>query len=233
MTVEHADFARFSRELDTEWFRQRLRSGMGLPPTIDEEELSRALGQADPLAEMPSRGWFEKIGDALGTWPRRIAVAAMASALVVLGVVIDRSLPISGPSVQSVELRVDTKQPPLPRFAVEPGVRLGISAPVKPESERRFQEAMSFYGAPDFGRRALPLLRAAVGADPGNDQAQFWLGVVLLLNGDTTDAIRVLEEAVRLGPGSTLYKKYLVYAYLRVGASEKALAVQTELLRQP
>lgn len=233
MTIEHADFPRFSRELDAEWLRQRVRATTALTSTIDEEALTRALGQADPLAQTAEPGWLASVAESLRPWPARLGVAGIACALVLFGIAIGRLVPTDTARVGTAPLASVSAAPPVPRYSPEPVSRLGMSAPVKPESERRFQEAMTFYGAADFGTRALPLLRAAVSADPSNDQAQFWLGVVLLLTGKNADAVPVLEEAVRLGPGSGLYKKYLVYAYLKTGASEKALALQTELLRQP
>lgn len=237
MSLDHADFARFSRELDAEWLRQRARDVVAIStPVIDEDDLARALGQADPLAETARRGWLETIAAVFGSWPARLSLAGAACALVIIGVVVGRLVPM-GPLDQSVrvsQLRGTADvQPPVPIYTPERTPRLGMTASVKPGSDRQFHEAMAFYGTSDFPARALPLLRAAVSEDPSNDQAQFWLGIALLLSGQDAEAVPALEEARRLGPGSALYKRYLVYAYLRTGASEKALALQMELLRQP
>ena len=237
MSLDHADFARFSRELDAEWLRRRARNVVAAStPVIDEDELARALGQADPLGETARPGWLEMVSAALGSWPARLSLAGAACALVLVGIILGRLAPV-GQLYQGVrvgQFRGATDvQPPVPVYTPERTPRLGMMASVKPESDRQFHEAMAFYGNPDFPARALPLLRAAVTEDPFNDQAQFWLGIALLLQGKDAEAVPVLEEATRLGPGSVLYKRYLVYAYLRTGASEKALALQMELLRQP
>jgi len=89
---------------------------------------------------------------------------------------------------------------------------------------------MARYGEADFPQRAMPLLREAIAADPGNDQAQFWLGVVLLRDGRAADAIAPLEAAARLAPADRTYKGYLLYAYLQTGARHRAQALQQELL---
>jgi tetratricopeptide (TPR) repeat protein len=236
MSREHADFARFSRELDTEWVRQRARSVMAAStPAIDEEALARELGQADPLGDHTERGWFARIADAFDAWPARLSLAGAACALIIIGVVIGHLAPLGpfGGQTRVTGLSGAPETPPVPVYSPENKRGLGMATSVKPESERRFQEAMAFYGTPDFARRAQPLLRAAITEDATNDQAQFWLGIALMLDGRDVDAVPALEEAVRLGPGSSLYRRYLLYAYLRTGAREKALALQTELLRQP
>ena len=237
MSQDHADFARFSQELDAEWLRQRVHNLVATStPVIDEDALVRALGQADPLAESPRPRWRETIAAVLGSWPARLSLAGAACALVIIGAAVGRLAPLGSldQSVRVSQLRgtMDV-QPPVPVYTPERTPRLGMTASVKPDSDRQFHEAMAFYGTADFPTRALPLLRAAVTEDPSNDQAQFWLGIALLLSGQDAEAVPALEEAIRLGPGSALYKRYLVYAYLRTGASEKALALQMELLRQP
>lgn len=57
---------------------------------------------------------------------------------------------------------------------------------------------MAFYGAADFATKALPALREAVALDGANDQAQFWLGVTLLLTGAQQQRELPLAEARRV-----------------------------------
>jgi tetratricopeptide (TPR) repeat protein len=252
----------FSRSLDEEWLRRRLQEIFpegGRCPEPEElsayasgllgEESRRAivvhLGECPDCAglvrEMERAAEMLEVSDPLSTarrgstgvlrelltfWPARLALAGAACAVLVLGLVLGWML--TGPR----ELRV-TLLPPLPSYDARQLPSLGIGADVKPEADRRFRDAMALYGAPDFVRRALPLLREAVALDPEHELAQFWLGVALLREGRHGEAIAPLEAAVRLAPGSVIYKQYLAWAYLRTGATDKALVLQTELLKRP
>lgn len=227
MTNEERDFDAFARRLDDEWRRERLRQAV--PPPVGaraEAELLEALDRADPLGA--PGGWLTTLREAFGTWPARLLFAGVACAFLVLGLVLGRATTERQLAKGGI--------PPIPVEAPEyrPGPRtaLGIGAPVRPESERKFLEAMAFYGAPDFAAKAAPALREAVALDRANDQAQFWLGVTLLLRDRAAEAVGPLEEAVRLAPASVPYKQYLVYAYLRTGDTARALRVQTELLKR-
>jgi tetratricopeptide (TPR) repeat protein len=221
MTDDPHDFDAFARRLDDEWRRERLRQAV--PPPVGasaEVELLEALERADPLGA--TGGWMRS------AWPWRLAFAGVACACLVLGLVIGRATtdrPLARGGIPPVPVQT-------PDYT--PGTRtaLGIGAPVRPESERKFLEAMAFYGSPDFAAKAAPALREAVALDRANDQAQFWLGVTLLLRDRAAEAVPPLEEAVRLAPASVPYKQYLVYAYLRTGDTARALRVQTELLKR-
>lgn len=191
------------------------------------ERAARELEAADPLSAPSVRwGWVTPLREILTFWPARLAVAGAACAVLVVGLILGRML--SGPSAVPVTL-----VPPAPPYEVGQTPGLGIGADVKPDSDQRFREAMGFYGSPDFARRALPLLKEAVALDPTHDQAQFWLGAALLLDGKAAESIAPLEAAVKLAPGSVIYKQYLAWAYLRTGATDKALVLQTELLKRP
>jgi len=222
------DVEGFSRRLDDEWLRRRLVNTVPTPVRASEEErLVRALAAADPLGE---GGWATSLRilrDGLAFWPARLAVAGVACALVLVGVVLSRALVPPSP----VQLAA-RQAPPLPAYEPTSSRALGIGAPVKPASQQKFRDAMSRYGAPEFAMWALPLLREAVAADAANDEAQFWLGVVLLRQHKATDAVAPLAAAVALAPGNVVYKQYLLFAYLRTGALAKALALQAELLQK-
>jgi tetratricopeptide (TPR) repeat protein len=223
------NFEQFSRDLDTEWLRDRVRASLAATaaPTESEDTLATAIGRADPLAEQPSPGgWLAGILQGLGTWPGRLSFAGAAAALLLVGIGLGRILPRSAPPVVATAI-------PRPTYEPESTRSLGAAASVKPESERRFQDAMALLQAPDFVARALPMLRESVAEDATNDRAQFWLGVLLLLKGQASDSIGPLEEAARLAPGNTRYRQYLMVAYLQTGATDKALALQTELLKKP
>lgn len=253
----------FSRSLDEEWLRRRLEEAfpercpegeelsayasglvvdesrrLSLAPHIkgcadcsalvrEMERVAQELEAADPLASWPvARKWVTVFRELWTFWPARLALAGAACGALVLGLVLGRMLP--GPAGGPVAL-----VPPTPPYDARETPGLGIGAAVKPEADRRFSEAMGFYGSPDFARRALPLLREAVALDPNHEVAQFWLGATLLLGDKPRDAIAPLEAAVRLAPGSVIYKQYLAWAYLRTGATDKALVLQTELLKRP
>lgn len=244
MTVDHRDSPRFSRELDDEWLRQQVRGVLAAVETaVDEDELARELTAADPLGPARPRRWLDALREVGAGWPGRSALATATCALVLSGFIAGQVMQRPGTGISPTPVITPergpriaegpTGIPPVPIYSPEHVRRLGVTGSTSPESDQRFRDAMAFHGQPGFASKALPLLREAVALDPGNDQAQFWLGVVLLLEGRDADAVRPLEEASRLGPGSSLYKRYLLYAYLKTGALEKALGLQTELLRPP
>ncbi len=222
------EFLRFSRRLDAEWLREQLKQRVPPMSASAEATLLAELERAGPLGAAP-RGWRPALRDALGTWPGRLVFASVACAFLLVGVFFGRAtvgdrLVKGGISPTPVET---------PDYKPGQGRGLGIAGPVKPESERKFQAAMAFYGSADFAAKAFPALREAVTLDRANDQAQFWLGVTLLLTGKTAEAGPPLEEAVRLAPASVQYKQYLLAAYLRAGDLERALRVQAELMKRP
>ena len=232
----------FGRQLDDQWLREHLRRSLPPPPTDAEvEALAQAAAEADSLGEHrrvvlgrarthdDERSRFGAgLREIVAGWPGRLALAAAACTLLVIGLgfgivarpLLDRRL-------------VDFAPPPKPPYSAESRPALGVVAPVKVESERRFREAMEHYSDPDFASRALPLLRQAAEADPTNDRAQFWLGVALLLTEDARAAVPPLEAAARLAPADRQVKEYLVYAYLQSGAIDRARSLQRELLALP
>jgi tetratricopeptide (TPR) repeat protein len=227
MTDDPRDFDAFARRLDDEWRRERLRQAV--PPPVGasvEAELLEAIDRADPLDA--TGGWLSPLREALATWPARLLAAGVACACLVLGLVLGRATT----ERQVAKGGIPPTPVETPDYTPGPRTALGIGAPVRPESERKFLEAMAFYGAPDFAAKAAPALREAVALDRANDQAQFWLGVTLLLTDRPAAAVPPLEEAVKLAPARARYKQYLVYAYLRTGDTARALRVQTELLKR-
>lgn len=226
MSQHDLDFERFSRELDAAWLRQRLHTTMSASRAgIDEAPLLRELEDADPLAAPPRRNVITALREVCAFWPGRLVLATAALLLLLIGSQLGRMVQgRPGSRVAAI--------PPRPIYVPDDGGErtLGIAASVKPASKAKFREAMRFYSSADFSDQALPLLREAVAEDPANDEAQFWLGVVLLLKGRGADAIPALEAAVRLAPRQPAYKQYLLFAYLQTGAVDKATALQADLL---
>lgn len=231
--------ARFIRELDAEWLRQELSAS--LPASdVDEQELLRALIAADPLA--PRRRWLDALGEVVAAWPGRLVVAGATCALVVAGFFGGQALqrPVTGVPPTPVitperSIRIadgPTGVPPAPTYTPERSRRLGATGAGR-ESDETVTRAMTFYGQPDFATRAVPLLREAIALDPQNDRAHFWLGIAMLLDRRAAQAIPSLEEASRLAAQSLVYKRYLLFAYLATGTTDKALALQAELLKTP
>jgi tetratricopeptide (TPR) repeat protein len=228
------DFEQFSRRLDEEWRRERFRTL--LPPPVAPSEpamLLDELDRADPLARFSARPWLVALREAFQMWPARFAFVSVACAILVIGFALGHVT--TGPSASRVAVG-PIPPTPVAKPDYKPDIgrsALAIGSSVKPESEKKFREAMAFHNTPEFAARALPLLQQSVALDSNNDQAQFWLGVALLLEDKTAEAISPLEDAVRLAPRSTPYKQYMVFAYLRNGEIAKALRVQNELLKQP
>jgi tetratricopeptide (TPR) repeat protein len=233
VSPQRRSFQQFSNDLDAEWLRERIRASLATTTDAAEEDaLATAIGRADPLADAPRGGadaprggWLGGILDALGTWPARLSFAGAAATLVLIGVGVGRVVAPSTP-------RITTAAIPRPTYEPDQTRPLGAAPAVTPESERKFRDAMALLEAPDFAARALPLLQGAVAEDAANDRAQFWLGVVLLLKGQAADSVGPLEEAARLAPASSRYRQYLMVAYLQTGATDKALALQTQLLER-
>lgn len=193
----------------------------------EEEATAREISRTGPGSEAPRPVWLDAMRQVLGSWPGRLVVATSLVAFLVAGFFVGR-VSENGPGGHP-----PGAVPPKPVYVAERAIRVGITAPVRAESYVKFREAMAFYGAPDFLSKALPLLREAVTADATNQEAQFWLGAVLLLERKPVEAIGPLEEARRLAPRSLQYGQYLLYAYLHTGAVDKALALQAEILRRP
>lgn len=203
--------------------------------TVGEmEQAFRGLQHANPLATRQPSGetpWWERVRSLVGITPWPVwAGATVAIAIAFVAGLLAREIFFTPVVLQppSEALRIAKpafiSRPELPAF--------GIAPAYKPEAEKVFREAMAFYAEPDFPEKAIPRLRQAVAIDPAHDQAQFWLGIAYLLKNETKAAIRPLEEAVRLTPGKTEYKQYLAWTYLKLGENEKALSLQTDLLRK-
>jgi hypothetical protein len=160
-------------------------------------------------------------------WPARLGLIAVACVLVFIGF----GLGAATRALVGRPSGISSAPPPKPAYRPDSSHALGIVPGIKQASEQHFQEAMKHYADPDFARRAVPLLRAAVEADETNDRAQFWLGVALLLGGEGPAAIAPLQAAQRLAPADAQVKAYLIYAYLETGAFDHAQTLQRELLR--
>ena len=228
------DFEHFSRRLDEEWRRERLRTLAPSPITPSEETaLLEELNRADPLGSFPRGAWLWGLRDAFQMWPARLAFASAACAILVVGFVAGRAT--IGPNASRVAVG-RTPPTPVEKPDYKPeGDRgaLAIGAPVKLESVDKFREAMAFHNTAEFATKARPLLRESVALDATNDQAQFWLGITLLLEKKAPEAIDPLEEATRLAPGNRPYKQYLLFAYLQTGDVANALRIQSQLMKQP
>ncbi|MBI3825982.1 MAG: hypothetical protein HY294_08300 [Candidatus Rokubacteria bacterium] len=217
-------FARFEAALDDEW--QRAQLAARLAPAVDERALAAALERADPLAALTLPGWRPVLRAWVGSWPARLAFAAVLAVVFAVGLLVGLA---SDPRTPRL-----TAATPLPTWeGAERVATLGAAGRVRAESAQAFHAAMSLYGAADFAARALPLLRDAVASDPTNEAAQFWLGVTLLRLGEAPRAVRPLEEAARLAPANGLYRRWLVFAYLQIGAIEQALRAQAAALGAP
>lgn len=227
MTPDSDPLAAFSQRLDDEWARVRIRQAIERAPFAEETaaDVSAELLAADPLGDGSGRRWPAAIRDLLAVWPGRVAVAATVGVVLVVGVLLGRLIS-NGPAPVTIAVA-----PPLPAYRPQPEPGLGLVPPTRRESAQKFREGMAQYGQADFVRRALPLLREAATADATNDQAQFWLGVVLLQDGRPHEAVAPLEAAVRLAPADRTYKGFLLYAYLQTGRADRALALQQDLLR--
>lgn len=191
------------------------------------EAHSASLIRADPLAAAaPPKSRRQRLTAFFDLLPAPACavlalVAGLGAGLFLHPAIIDRRVETPGGAFRISK--------PLPPPAVKRET-LGIAPSVNAEAEALFRDVMSFYGDPDFASRAIPKLRAAVAAAPLFDQAWFWLGVAYLLREEPATAIPLLEKAAELAPGSREYKQYLVWAYLKGGSLDKALAVQTEMV---
>jgi tetratricopeptide (TPR) repeat protein len=229
----------FLGEVADEAGRRRLEShlaGCGrCRETVGEmEEVFRGLQHADPLAARRPSGetpWWERVRSLVGItpWPMWAGATAAIAIAFVAGLlsreIIFRPVVLQ-PSREVIRIAKPAfiPQPELPAF--------GIAPMHKPEAQKVFREAMTFYAEPDFPDRAIPKLREAVAIDPAHDQAQFWLGIAYLLKNETKAAIPPLAEAARLAPWKAEYTQYLAWAYLKLGENEKALNLQTDLLKK-
>jgi anti-sigma factor RsiW len=178
----------------------------------------------------PKLSLGERLRHALGLlpWPGWALAATAVALAFALGyeVAPDRSGSTAPGRVASVLGRRAT--PPYAPDAGTPG--LGIGAPGDPEADRRFRQAMTHHGDPNFATKALPGLREAVALDARHDAAQFWLGIALLLTGDLEHAIAPLEAAVALAPARREYRDYLLWAYLATDRVDAARQLQSRTL---
>ena len=94
-----------------------------------------------------------------------------------------------------------------------------------PAAERAFRQAKQAdpaFGGAD-GRAAVEGYRRALVVDPGNIAYRNHLAAALLTVGDTGEAIRTLDEIVRVVPRETKYLVNLGYAWHRGGDEQRAL----------
>src|SRR5437773_562584 len=127
--------------------RQRLRGV--LPPAATEAEvveLTHALEEADPLASItetspPRRSWITALRELLTSWPGRLALAGGAGVVLLLGLALGRV------TVSTQVAKIAFTPPPKPAYQAESGRPLGLIPTVKPESERKFREAMALHAS--------------------------------------------------------------------------------------
>jgi len=77
----------------------------------------------------------------------------------------------------------------------------------------------------------LPLLRNVLRAQPDFADARYLLGKILLLQGETAEAVEHLEAAARLAPEEANTHYQLGRAYTKLGRTEDAQR-QFEIFRQ-
>jgi tetratricopeptide (TPR) repeat protein len=154
----------------------------------------------------------------IGMWAMGIAAAAVLAVAAALLVG-----PLSAPDRPRVASAEPAKLADLQPAPYKP-VRLRGQ---ENDAAARFREAMGHYQNGDYEAAAAGL-RQAVDLDPQAPNAGFYLGVSLLLAGDTEGAIESLHHTIALG--DTLYLEmahfYLFKAYLIAGDVE---AARTEL----
>jgi hypothetical protein len=184
------------------------------------------LGQSRPTPSISPRNRLRAILDSLSrpAWVPVALALGLGAGLLLRPIVAEH---FAEPSSTSGHRIVKPPAPPPAQLRA-----LGVAPSVNEEAEQRFREALAFHGEPDFAERAIPKLNEALTVDPRHELAWFWLGVAYLLREEPKPAIAPLETAVRLAPGNLDYKQYLVWAYLAVGAVDKALAIQTELVNR-
>ncbi len=119
-------------------------------------------------------------------------------------IVAEAPAPVPQPDPLVLLARVDP--PPYQRPSLR-GARAG---------EERFRQAMDQYLQHDY-TSAINGLRAATAADPKSADAQFFLGVCYLLQGDPTAAIARLNATIKLGETLDLEPAhfYLAKAFLQ------------------
>jgi len=153
-------------------------------------------------------------------WVLRFAAAAAViwAAVLVVG-------SLKGPEQTQV---VSAELAELARIEPAPYTRVTLRGATG-EATDAFQQAMDHYLESDYGT-AADGLQAAFELDPLSPKIGFYLGVSLILGGETDAGIEGLRQTIALG--DTLYLEmaqlYLAKAYLLTGDVE---AARTELLK--
>jgi tetratricopeptide (TPR) repeat protein len=190
------------------------------PDCLDDLETLRILQHELAVAKEAIESAAPDPQQHSGMWAMGIAAAAVlaVAATLLLG-------PFSAPDrprVVSAELKKLADLQPAPYKPV----RLRGQ---ENDAVERFREAMGHYQNGDYEAAAVGL-REAADLEPLDPKASFYLGVSLLLTGDTDAAIKSLRHTIALG--DTLYLEmahfYLSKTYLVAGDVE---AARTELRR--
>jgi len=191
----------------------------GCPKCFEKLQVCRALQEElwesdEPvLPEVAKPGRF---------WSRRWQIAAAASAAIVVIVLVLwwRSGGIKGTSVgptgETSALGMLARFDP-PAY-VPPALRGAAD-----EATERFRAGMSLYQKGDYAQ-AISDLRSAAGLNPQAASIRFFLGICLLLAGQTDAGIGELKQTVALGDSAYLAEAhfYLAKAFLGKGEASRA-----------
>ena len=93
----------------------------------------------------------------------------------------------------------------------------------------RYQQATSLLGRGGH-KRAIPVLREVVSADPGNPRFEMDLASALLQNGDYPESERLLLRLIQDHPEDARYRFLLGKAYLATDQKDKALSAFEKVL---
>jgi tetratricopeptide (TPR) repeat protein len=176
-----------------------------------QEELWESDEPALPEVAKPARLWSR---------PWQIAAAASAAIVLIVAVLWRGSGGIKGTSVgpageSSVLGTLARFDPP----AYVPPTLRGAAD----EATERFRAGMRFYQKGDY-TQAIPELRSAAGVHPQAANVRFFLGICLLLAGQTDAGIGELKQTVDLSDSAYLAEAhfYLAKAFLGKGEASRA-----------
>lgn len=93
----------------------------------------------------------------------------------------------------------------------------------------KYQQATSLLGRGGH-KRAIPILREVLAADPGNPRFKMDLATALLQNGDISESQQLLMELTKNHPKDARFRFLLGKAYLAGGQTDEALAAFKEVL---
>jgi len=180
--------------------------------TLFAPEIAGEEPGTTPPAEVvrrPFNEWVDRTFGRRRAWAGGLAAAAALAVIVWLVIL---------PGDQTARLRGIHE--PVPHPFVPTELRSGPGS-------QEFGEAMALYTASRYRAAATELEQITTYA-PDDGEVRFYLGVSLLLCGESREATRALEEAVRSTPGAALYRWYLAQAQLESGDVE---AARSELRR--